>query len=388
MLLPLLASAALGVTREEARHALQGEEVATVVPDRLPWVFAVSGHSSHANDGLVRVAVSSALANTTLRPICLHAGERNNSLHAWLESRVEIVHHTPEWLPSLLEAAERARSRGEADTLTPLFSDDAALLGTLLRVDVPLMEVLDGSPYVLYTDADVVFLSDISLEDFTSGGKHALPEYFTMGAEVVGGQTTQRQTDDDDEPSSVVDYGNAGVMLMNLPNMRASHAGFVSWLFNESNVERGLNFGIYGPADQGALNEYYQGNFSVVAWPLFNWKPYWGYTTNASLIHFHGPKPDDYYAFHQNGTVQYEYLRPLLERCEWPSSNSPLIDRERIASLREVEVDRLVKHALAAEHIMQHQNLSYEELGGRGCFAYHAAWQMACSRINCRADSP
>ncbi|WP_288044190.1 hypothetical protein, partial [Sphingomonas sp.] len=42
------------------------------------------------------------------------------------------------------------------------------------------------------------------------------------------------------------------------------------------NVQRGLHFGDFGPGDQGAYAEFYEGAFTIVrGQPLFNWRPYW-----------------------------------------------------------------------------------------------------------------
>ena len=59
----------------------------------------------------------------------------------------------------------------------------------------------------------------------------------------------------------------------------------------KTNIANGLHFGVYGPGDQGAFNMFYAGQFEVRLWPSWNWKPYWGYQSDAKLLHFHGPKP-------------------------------------------------------------------------------------------------
>ena len=50
-------------------------------------------------------------------------------------------------------------------------------------------------------------------------------------------------------------YGNAGVMLLNLAGLRRTYAAFLDWIFSPENVDRGLHFGDYGPGDQGEQGE-------------------------------------------------------------------------------------------------------------------------------------
>ena len=78
-----------------------------------------------------------------------------------------------------------------------------------------------------------------------------------------------------------------------------------------------------GPGDQGAYNEFYSGKFVVHRWPLFNWKPYWGFNARAKLVHFHGPKPDDYVVFRQSGVATHTALTVLLNRCREPTEEHP-----------------------------------------------------------------
>ena len=118
-------------------------------------------------------------------------------------------------------------------------------------------------------------------------------------------------------------YGNAGVMLINVPWMRRTYDEFVAWAFSDANAARGLHFGPYGPGDQGAYNEFYSGKFVVHRWPLFNWKPYWGFNARAKLVHFHGPKPDDYVVFRQSGVATHTALTVLLNRCREPTEEHP-----------------------------------------------------------------
>lgn len=53
---------------------------------------------------------------------------------------------------------------------------------------------------------------------------------------------------------------------------------------------------------------FFHEHLDVRTWPLFNWKPYWGAGDGAlhgpiSLVHFHGPKPDEYICLGGNETT-------------------------------------------------------------------------------------
>lgn len=48
---------------------------------------------------------------------------------------------------------------------------------------------------------------------------------------------------------------NAGVMLMNLPMLRVTYRRFLRFIMAN---KHGMFFGDYGPADQGAFNQFYE----------------------------------------------------------------------------------------------------------------------------------
>src|SRR3546814_603018 len=81
--------------------------------------------------------------------------------------------------------------------------------------------------------------------------------------------------------------------------------------------------GEYGPGDHGAYQRFYAGKCSVVKWPVFNWKPYWNLPNVAKIIHFHGPKPNDYHRFLHDNTTGNAMFDHLLKKssCHSPSSH-------------------------------------------------------------------
>jgi len=270
-------------------------------PPPATWVFLATADADPQWVAMTKRAVVSALSRTSLKPVCVFRGGAGAPLAKWLEAHtVEVLYHdAPAWAHRVSEAVSTDAGRATV-RFSPLYRSAAALGATFLRVDVPLL--LDPTTHgevVLYTDTDVAFLRDVRRADF---GQGADPAYFTVGAERL------------DAPG----YGNAGVMLLNLIGLRRTYAAFADWTFSEANVQRGLHFGKYGPGDQGAYAAFYEGAFAVVPRPAFNWRPYWRAPgalgkPDPALLHFHGPKPDDY----RGGGAAEPPLqwRAILGRC-------------------------------------------------------------------------
>ncbi len=310
-----------------AQHTGGGSTQPATIPLVFSGVFSSAANASSSSHSdafteLARVAVLSALRNTHLRPVYFILGgdERAgaDSAHTqWLRAQgVTVIRHTPKWHDTLIVALAHARAKGLDKRYSHLYSDASKLLGTFLRVDVPLLPALRAYPLVLYADVDTLFVRAVSLSEFgqrepgsgtppmapppPSRNEHRLPPagsrrvpptvpfpppYFTVGTEI--------------DPALATDghgryRGSAGVMLMNVESLRATHAQFVEWIFKEEHVESGMHFGSYGPVDQGAYMAFYQRLFPVIKWPSFNWKPYWGANPSASIVHFNGPKALDY----------------------------------------------------------------------------------------------
>jgi hypothetical protein len=168
-----------------------------------------------------------------------------------------------------------------------------SLIGTFLRIDIPILGFLDE--YVLYTDVDVFFRSNITLDSFTEKPS------FSLG--------TESKTE-----------GTAGVMLLNVHAMRRTYNDFVSFIFTKEHVDSGFVFS-RGPLDQGAYAEFYQRRFMLQASAPFNWKPYFEVNDGASLIHFHGPKPQHYRAVRDGNATAMKAIPKLfdflLKRCDF-----------------------------------------------------------------------
>jgi hypothetical protein len=196
----------------------------------------------------IKVAVISARKNTTLTPILLYNGHTRSEVSWLTDNGVEVIFTESSFSDSLRRAYGR-------------------LYGTFsahwLRVDIPEIEGTDR--YVLYTDTDVMFLSDPAMFTFQ-------PEFLAASEEMAVGHRG---------------HFNSGVMVMNIPNLRAVRPEFLKSI--ENRLEADFT---YPSHDQKSFNDFF---LDRVSWmdPHFNWKPYWGWDDNARIIHFHGPKPRD-----------------------------------------------------------------------------------------------
>jgi len=225
----------------------------------MKWYFALSQATQQVYADHVKVSVISALKNTSLEPHFLYDGE-DDDLCAWMRSKgVTVIRtrvHFHEQITALRE--------------TGYLSDVA--LGAYLRTEIPNIDKSDD--IVLYTDCDVMFLKDPVYQGPPI-------RYFAAAPE-----------------SDIGDYSvhsiNTGSLFMNLKNLRSVYWPFVTF------IKGGLqNFAAF---DQGAYRIFFNGLWDRMD-PIHNWKPYWGYNSGASIIHFHGPKYNNIKTMQQGGHV-------------------------------------------------------------------------------------
>lgn len=248
-------------------------------------VFTYAG-STPELDAMLKEAVTTAWA-ARLSPICVYHGTEASiaqPMFRWLtEQGVTVVLHSPAWLHRLRAAATAATPAAAtpagAHQRTPA-SAFASLLGDFLRVDIPILPQLQQHEYVLYTDADVLFRRPITLQSFGQ----PLPAAAAMARSGAGGWPC-----------------NAGVLLMHLPSLRATHREFVAATFALPT----LDFGAAGTGVSGAYSGFYAGgagprrctlperfNSIVHRHPALD---------TAAIMHFQGPKPEDYLRWRATG---------------------------------------------------------------------------------------
>jgi hypothetical protein len=245
----------------------------------MKW-FTASNEASLRNPQffeLLQVAVVSLKEKTTLDPYVLYEGEDCPAI-GWLKDQgVRIV-------PTRLSFYEKLR-----EFMLPDYEEvhiacrAGAFLRTELTPSIRKFGITD--PYILYTDCDVLFLSDIQLDN-------CRPKIFAAFGNKMGGRTRFK--------IGGHHHINSGVMLMNVDAMLQRYDAFVKFVL-------GNGLGIKRPADpfmqknlfmsdQVALNLFYRGQIERLP-PEYNWNPSSGLNPEAKVIHFNGLKWNQWKSF-------------------------------------------------------------------------------------------
>ena len=246
----------------------------------MKWFFAVNraspGFPLYAE--LIAVAVRSARAHAPkLEPHLLYDGPDDPLLDELGASGV-VVHRLRSFLfDALKEVAERT-GRPQAVQIGA---------GAFLRLEIPALadRMKWADAFVLYTDCDVLFVAD-PLPEL----RNRAPGCFAVAPERAGDFLNM----------------NSGVMLMNLPGLRSRDDAF------RAHARKHLEHFTHLTWDQEAYRTFYSTRLlSGLEWdrrilrftrqlrrkrwgdlPLaLNWRPYWGPNPAASIVHFHGLKP-------------------------------------------------------------------------------------------------
>jgi len=221
-----------------------------------------------ASQSLVRVAVSTALQNTTLEPYCV-CDDAPADLVDWMTRHgVTVIPYTTPMLPALRHA----------------YGKDSPARGAFLRCHIPAIagEMGITDRYILYTDYDVMFVRNP-----VRGLSRMRPQLFAATPEMGLDRAAARRYQSKRRSASSI---NTGIMLMNLPKLRETHDAFVdfiqcrcraSWCYDQTSYQR-----FYGPPRR----------LGGVIWDnlpdRYNWKPCWGMPRHGyDIVHFHGPKP-------------------------------------------------------------------------------------------------
>jgi hypothetical protein len=213
----------------------------------MKWYFAYNAYTEEAQFPLIRMAVNSARRYTDLEPNCIISGPPG-PCSAWLENQGVRVHFR-----DIRILADLLRHKAA----NPGFNVLAAR-GAYLRLEIGDIELDDK--YVLYTDTDVMFCPLEAIESIR-------PWILAMAPE-----TDRRWRRNP----------NTGVMVINVPRFRR-------W------VDRIYDLARRDPSkmlahDQTAILQVLRWRWQRLP-TVFNWKPYWGYSDKARIVHWHGPKP-------------------------------------------------------------------------------------------------
>ena len=269
----------------------------------------------------------------------LYNGNQDSSFRAWLNSRKVTLHqHEPHWKDKI----EEMRQNGDTK-VSHLFSHPGNYFGTWQRIDIPLF--LDDE-YVLLLDADTIIRKQFALADLGN----ELTESIAMSSEINLG---------DKQPS------NAGVTLMKLETLRKTHSDFMGFIMKH--VKKGGKFNHPSPSDQGAYMVFYKNSVAFLD-EKFNVKPYWSFPIpdfqNSYILHFHGPKPNDYIRFIMN-----EKCGPAIDfLCERGFHSSPYILCQSLAVFARASLS-VDKHAFCTLSFANHTQASFcqslmEQLSG------------------------
>lgn len=217
---------------------------------------------------LFNLSIKSALNNTKLNLCILYDGPQDHACYKLIENykkshtnRVSVINH------------EFSHKKYLEDTYPSEYLDKFdihtsydKLAGTFMRLDIPFIEKEDE--FVLYSDIDVYFNSDIRLSDLPK------PTYLAAAPEFEKDVQKMR-------------YFNAGVLILNTQNMKNK----CKKIFEDLKEGKANQIGLF---DQGFLNQYCFEDMDLL--PIeYNWKPYWGINPTAKIIHYHGIKPGGSY---------------------------------------------------------------------------------------------
>ncbi len=253
----------------------------------MKWFFGFNQGASKWFGDMVRVAVVTAEAHAPqLEPHCLYHGEAETDVTAWLRARGVAVQRAAAPVSHRLAAPDILARNANTGY------NAVAAQGFYLCLAVP--GVAADEQHVLFTDCDVMFTGPVDLAGVRPSLLAAAPEM-----------------DDVRRPApSVSGRGfNSGVMVMNVAGMLARIPSI------EAVLERDAYFPTNGAYDQGALNSAIPaGDWEPLPHTL-NWRPAFGINPQASIVHWHGPKPRHVEKTLATGvtTAPDEVMRGLLD---------------------------------------------------------------------------
>ncbi len=279
----------------------------------MKWFFCLNDAPMQFE--LAQVAVHTAKLYTSLEPICLYDGSNETHLKWFKSQGVTVIRH---------------RSYLHEDIIR-VWGDHVKALGAFARIDIPLFT---EDEFVLYTDTDIMFQSDVSeLENIK-------PRYLAIAYD----------TDPTDKKRI-----NSGVMLLNAKTMRETLPEFC--LFLRNHMSR--HWICY---DQDGYLQYYHLQGMTDELPLeYNWKTNWSpdlafWTDERTgkrsekpreeplkIVHFIGYKPYETVKYYP-GTSPYYNEHAEKYRVKWRDLNNCLqIMTQKIAA-KTVKKNNLYPH--------------------------------------------
>jgi lipopolysaccharide biosynthesis glycosyltransferase len=215
----------------------------------MKWVFTFNDFSEDTFY-LVKVAVNSAIKNTSLEPYCLFDGKPNSNTQ-WLEKAgVRVIHHHPFYKEMIEGNIQSIKRVYDGICYGPV--SEKFIRSAFLRVEIP--RVFCSDEYVAYTDTDIVFLKN--------------PDFDAFKPQYIGAVSYSNHN-----------YFNSGVMLLNIHNMSSTYDNFCTFIKSKNCI---FKFG-----DQGAYDKFYCNKWSHMP-KEYNHRVMGEYNPGAYIIHFPG----------------------------------------------------------------------------------------------------
>lgn len=200
------------------------------------------------------VAVATVIStNPWIKPILILDGEKDEHIIKLEKFGVLVV----SFQTTLLQTLEQ---RYNGDSL-------CIAKGAFLRVDISkicdILKITDD--YVLYTDNDVMFLNDVSEL------KNLKCHYMMMCSEF--------------SKQFFYSVVNTGVMIINIKNYKSIYNRFKQNISSMILISQSY--------DQDMFRYYFGKSIEELPYQ-YNYKPYWGISDDIKILHFHGPKPNQF----------------------------------------------------------------------------------------------
>ena len=254
------------------------------------WFSGVNSHNKESYLNYIKMykiaVITAKKTNPDIKPIFILDGEIDSNINELIQMGVRIVEHRVKFYDSLKEH----------------YGDNTTAYGAFLRVDIPIIcEQLNiNEDYVLYTDNDIMFISDIS--EITENK----PKTFMCAGEFT-------------KIGRYMDM-NSGVMWLNWKFLQSTYNDFTEFIKN--NLSK---FQVY---DQDAYKLFYNESIDRLNY-RFNYKPYWGSYNDIKILHFHGPKPtfsDDEYSKFPFKNLITPFFHEMKEKFNEIYDNNSLLN--------------------------------------------------------------
>lgn len=232
----------------------------------MKWFFVLNSNADRWFGDMLEVAVSTARKFTPLEPHCIYDGDIDGELPKKLiEMGVKIHQFRVPFFQELFSKETIEKNAG---------SNYSAInaSGIYLKLFIP--EFCEGpEEKFIFTDCDVMFTEKFRIEQIESlcGG-----DFFAVG-ESTGGVPSG---------DGKINVFNSGVFVTSAGFLAAARVSMLETL------RKNFYFfwGRPGFYDQGLLNIEFAGRWTAAP-PVLNWRPFWGDSSNAMIIHYHGAKP-------------------------------------------------------------------------------------------------